>query len=121
MAGVSSVAMLGAGTPVVDPTSHNFFGGGGVLEFLQQAMQQLNTHMHADREIQIELWEHIDNLATELCGINEDQKVALDLDPCVKKLLNTRKRVVLVNNILQNTQEQLRRLSYSVAKETAQR
>ena len=40
----------------------------------------------------------------ELCRINEDQKVALDLDPYVKKLLNTRRRVVLVNNILQNAQ-----------------
>ena len=41
---------------------------------------------------------------SELCRINEDQKVALDLDPYVKKLLNARRRVVLVNNILQNAQ-----------------
>lgn len=79
----------------------------------------------------MELREHIDSLATgepkpgdhpcpspsawgaqgahpnpspELCRINEDQKVALDLDPYVKKLLNARRRVVLVNNILQNAQ-----------------
>lgn len=43
-------------------------------------------------------------LFSELCRINEDQKVALDLDPYVKKLLNARRRVVLVNNILQNAQ-----------------
>ncbi|XP_009980037.1 PREDICTED: SNARE-associated protein Snapin, partial [Tauraco erythrolophus] len=55
-------------------------------------------------ESQVELREHIDSLATELCRINEDQKVALDLDPYVKKLLNARRRVVLVNNILQNAQ-----------------
>lgn len=65
--------------------------------------------------------EHIDSLATELCRINEDQKVALDLDPYVKKLLNARRRVVLVNNILQNAQERLRRLNHSVAKETMRR
>lgn len=41
---------------------------------------------------------------SELCKINEHQKVALDLDPYVKKLLNARRRVVLVNNILQNAQ-----------------
>uniref|UniRef100_A0A8D2KKE4 Biogenesis of lysosome-related organelles complex 1 subunit 7 n=1 Tax=Urocitellus parryii TaxID=9999 RepID=A0A8D2KKE4_UROPR len=58
---------------------------------------------------------------SELCRINEDQKVALDLDPYVKKLLNARRRVVLVNNILQNAQERLRRLNHSVAKETARR
>uniref|UniRef100_A0A8C3SFI9 Biogenesis of lysosome-related organelles complex 1 subunit 7 n=1 Tax=Chelydra serpentina TaxID=8475 RepID=A0A8C3SFI9_CHESE len=73
------------------------------------------------RESQVELREHIDNLATELCRINEDQKVALDLDPYVKKLLNARRRVVLVNNILQNAQERLRRLNHNVAKETARR
>lgn len=43
-------------------------------------------------------------VSPELCRINEDQKVALDLDPYVKKLLNARRRVVLVNNILQNAQ-----------------
>lgn len=41
---------------------------------------------------------------SELCRINEHQKVALELDPYVKKLLNARRRVVLVNNILQNAQ-----------------
>nr|XP_046218048.1 SNARE-associated protein Snapin-like isoform X2 [Oncorhynchus gorbuscha] len=72
-------------------------------------------------ESQVELREHIDNLATELCRINEHQKVVLDLDPYVKKLLNARRRVVLVNNILQNAQERLRRLNHNVAKETARR
>lgn len=85
------------------------------------------------------------NPSPELCRINEDQKVALDLDPYVKKLLNARRRVVLVNNILQNAQvrghggsggprappgadrrllpcqERLRRLNHSVAKETVRR
>ncbi|GCB82310.1 hypothetical protein scyTo_0022893 [Scyliorhinus torazame] len=60
-------------------------------------------------------------LCNELCRINEDQKMALDLDPYVKKLLNARRRVVLVNNILQNAQERLRRLNHNVAKETARR
>ena len=51
-------------------------------------------------------WAHSPHsaLSPELCRINEDQKVALDLDPYVKKLLNARRRVVLVNNILQNAQ-----------------
>jgi len=93
------------------------------------------------------LFVHISS--TELCRINEHQKVALDLDPYVKKLLNARRRVVLVNNILQNAQvkvtdvktsvmhiialcfllhylkclfqERLRRLNHNVAKETARR
>ncbi|KAF1597079.1 UNVERIFIED_CONTAM: SNARE-associated protein Snapin, partial [Eudyptes robustus] len=79
----------------------------GLLQFLRPAVRQLDGHVHAVR--------------SELCRINEDQKVALDLDPYVKKLLNARRRVVLVNNILQNAQERLRRLNHSVAKETVRR
>ncbi|KAG9328314.1 hypothetical protein JZ751_000120, partial [Albula glossodonta] len=93
----------------------------GLLELLKPAVQQLDLHVHSVRESQVELREHIDNLATELCRINEHQKVALDLEPYVKKLLNARRRVVLVNNILQNAQERLRRLNHNVAKETARR
>uniref|UniRef100_A0AC11AQ29 SNAP associated protein n=1 Tax=Ovis aries TaxID=9940 RepID=A0AC11AQ29_SHEEP len=128
MAGASSAAVSGAGTPVAGPAGRDLFAE-GLLEFLRPAVQQLDSHVHAVRESQVELREQIDNLATvassfclpELCRINEDQKVALDLDPYVKKLLNARRRVVLVNNILQNAQERLRRLNHSVAKETARR
>ncbi|TSK28303.1 SNARE-associated protein Snapin [Bagarius yarrelli] len=81
----------------------------GLMDLLKPAVQQLDLHVHAVRESQVELREHIDNLATELCRINEHQKVALDLDPYVKKLLNARRRVVLVNNILQNAQQAMTR------------
>ncbi|XP_069851650.1 SNARE-associated protein Snapin isoform X1 [Dipodomys merriami] len=135
MAGSASATVSGAGTPVAGPTGRDLFAE-GLLEFLRPAVQQLDSHVHAVRcsgrrlgagprelavESQVELREQIDNLATELCRINEDQKVALDLDPYVKKLLNARRRVVLVNNILQNAQERLRRLNHNVAKETARR
>ncbi|NXH45728.1 SNAPN protein, partial [Dicaeum eximium] len=122
----------------------------GLLQFLRPAIWGVDSGFYLSplpRESQVELREHIDNLATgepnqgghprapqlggaqgahpnpspELCRINEDQKVALDLDPYVKKLLNARRRVVLVNNILQNAQERLRRLNHSVAKETVRR
>ncbi|XP_039368433.1 SNARE-associated protein Snapin [Mauremys reevesii] len=115
---MAALAGPGAGTP--GSGARDLFAE-GLLEFLRPAARQLDSHVHADRESQVELREHIDNLATELCRINEDQKVALDLDPYVKKLLNARRRVVLVNNILQNAQERLRRLNHNVAKETARR
>ncbi|KPP63292.1 SNARE-associated protein Snapin-like [Scleropages formosus] len=110
-----------AALAVVDTPSERDAIGEGIFELLKPAVQQLDLHVHSVRESQVELREHIDNLATELCRINEHQKVALDLDPYVKKLLNARRRVVLVNNILQNAQERLRRLNHSVAKETARR
>ncbi|XP_030920694.1 SNARE-associated protein Snapin [Geospiza fortis] len=95
--------------------------GPGVRELFAEGLLQFLRFFPFPRESQVELREHIDSLATELCRINEDQKVALDLDPYVKKLLNARRRVVLVNNILQNAQERLRRLNHSVAKETVRR
>ncbi|NXL03049.1 SNAPN protein, partial [Mesembrinibis cayennensis] len=90
----------------------------GLLQFLRPAVRQLDGHVHAVRSGKRE---RASALSPELCRINEDQKVALDLDPYVKKLLNARRRVVLVNNILQNAQERLRRLNHSVAKETVRR
>nr|XP_003230355.3 PREDICTED: SNARE-associated protein Snapin [Anolis carolinensis] len=101
------------------PSARDLFAE-GLLEFLRPAVRQLDSHVHAVRA-KWELREHIDGLAAELCRIKEDQKVALDLDPYVKKLLNARRRVVLVNNILQNAQERLRRLNHNVGKETARR
>uniref|UniRef100_UPI00398F51DC SNARE-associated protein Snapin n=1 Tax=Pristiophorus japonicus TaxID=55135 RepID=UPI00398F51DC len=93
----------------------------GLLELLRPAVGEVDQQVQSVRESQLELREQIDLLAAELCRINEDQKVSLDLDPYVKKLLNARRRVVLVNNILQNAQERLRRLNHNVAKETARR
>ncbi|XP_067878891.1 SNARE-associated protein Snapin-like isoform X4 [Heterodontus francisci] len=93
----------------------------GLLELLRPAVGEVDLQVQGVRESQLDLREQIDNLAAELCRINEDQKASLDLDPYVKKLLNARRRVVLVNNILQNAQERLRRLNHNVAKETARR
>ncbi|NXN23994.1 SNAPN protein, partial [Nycticryphes semicollaris] len=95
----------------------------GLLQFLRPAVRQLDGHVHAVRFGRRKRGpgENLCSLSPELCRINEDQKVALDLDPYVKKLLNARRRVVLVNNILQNAQERLRRLNHSVAKETVRR
>ncbi|XP_014871102.1 SNARE-associated protein Snapin [Poecilia latipinna] len=110
-----------AAVAVVDAFSSTDPVAEGLLELIKPAIHQLDLHVHSVRESQVELREHIDNLATELFRINEHQKIALDLDPYVKKLLNARRRVVLVNNILQNAQERLRRLNHNVAKETARR
>ncbi|XP_035649053.1 SNARE-associated protein Snapin-like [Oncorhynchus keta] len=112
---------MAAALAVVETPSGKDAIAEGLLDLLKPAVQQLDLHVHSVRESQVELREHIDNLATELCRINEHQKVVLDLDPYVKKLLNVRRRVVLVNNILQNAQERLRRLNHNVAKETARR
>ena len=68
----------------------------------------------------MDLREQIDQLATgtqtlfactqqsrcypELRQLSEKQKVPVDLDTYIKKLANSRKRVLLVNDILHNVQ-----------------
>ncbi|NXX98718.1 SNAPN protein, partial [Centropus bengalensis] len=143
----AKMAAGGGGGGGAGPAARELFAE-GLLQFLRPALRGFVPIHLLHRESQVELREHIDSLATgerlgsaphpipsrclptlshsppspaELCRINEDQKVALDLDPYVKKLLNARRRVVLVNNILQNAQERLRRLNHSVAKETMRR
>ncbi|ELT91519.1 hypothetical protein CAPTEDRAFT_222067 [Capitella teleta] len=53
--------------------------------------------------------------------ISENQQVPVELDAYVKKLNNARRRIMLANNILQNTQDRLGKLHYNVSKETAKR
>nr|XP_037269455.1 SNAPIN protein homolog isoform X1 [Rhipicephalus microplus] len=55
---------------------------------------------------QLELRQHIDTLAEDLRALSEKQQIPYDLDSYVKKLVNAKRRVVLVNSILQNTQLQ---------------
>lgn len=86
---------------------------------LKRRAKVINNNIFWIKKKKLFAYNHISS--AELCRINEHQKVALDLDPYVKKLLNARRRVVLVNNILQNAQERLRRLNHNVAKETARR
>nr|XP_022324085.1 SNARE-associated protein Snapin-like isoform X2 [Crassostrea virginica] len=74
-----------------------------------------------DCESQVELRQHIDSLADDLKRIAEQQVVPVDLEPYVKKLNSSRRRVMLVNNILQNVQERLNKLNNHVLKETAKR
>jgi len=73
------------------------------------------------RKSQVELREQIDKLAQDLHRLSELQEFPIDLEPYVKKLMNSRRRVMLVNNILQNAQERLGRLHQSVTRETAKR
>uniref|UniRef100_UPI00358FAA7D SNARE-associated protein Snapin n=1 Tax=Myxine glutinosa TaxID=7769 RepID=UPI00358FAA7D len=91
----------------------------GLLEVLRPAVLELDGKVAALRAAQLELRGQIESLATELQRIGEEQHAVLDLDPYVKKLMNARRRVVLVNNILQNAQERLGRLNHNVAKEAA--
>uniref|UniRef100_A0A3Q2QZS3 Biogenesis of lysosome-related organelles complex 1 subunit 7 n=1 Tax=Fundulus heteroclitus TaxID=8078 RepID=A0A3Q2QZS3_FUNHE len=54
---MAAVAVVEA-SPGADPVAE------GLLELIKPAIQQLDLHVHSVRESQVELREHIDNLAT---------------------------------------------------------
>lgn len=53
---------------------------------------------------QVELRQQIDGLADEIKKISDEQQCPLDLESYVKKLLNAKRRVTVVSNILQVAQ-----------------
>jgi SNARE-associated protein Snapin len=93
----------------------------GIVGLLKPAIEEIDERVTAVRESQADLRQHIDSLAEDLKKISELQQIPVDLDPYLKKLSSARRRVMLVNNILQNTQERLSKLHYNVSKETARK
>ena len=56
------------------------------------------------RQSQVELRAQIESLTTELSVIAQNQQSPIDLESYIKKLLDARKRITIVNSILQNAQ-----------------
>ncbi|XP_054919718.1 SNARE-associated protein Snapin isoform X2 [Dermacentor andersoni] len=93
----------------------------GIIGLLLPTVEQIDERVRSTRISQLELRQHIDALAEDLRALSENQQIPYDLDSYVKKLVNAKRRVVLVNSILQNTQEITRsttQLSVSWARRT---
>jgi hypothetical protein len=56
------------------------------------------------RQSQAELRSQIEYLSAELTVISQNQQSPIDLESYIKKLLDARKRITIVNSILQNAQ-----------------
>ncbi|KAG8190249.1 hypothetical protein JTE90_001333 [Oedothorax gibbosus] len=93
----------------------------GLMEMLRPSVEQLDDHVRLTLVSQKELRQQIESLSEELRQISETYNSMFDLDVYVKKLMNAKRRVMLVNNILQNAQERLNRLHQSIARETSKR
>jgi len=93
----------------------------GMMGVFKPAIEQLDERVRSTRISQIELKQQIETLAEDLCKISDAQHMPFDLDVYVKKLMNAKRRVMLVNNILQNAQERLNRVHQNVARESARR
>ncbi|KAG7160737.1 SNARE-associated protein Snapin-like [Homarus americanus] len=93
----------------------------GIVGLLKPCLDQLDDRVRATRVSQSELHQQLEGLAAELARVQEQTRCPLQLDAYIKKLQNAKRRVVVVNNILQNTQDRLNKLHTQVNKENARR
>jgi DNA repair exonuclease SbcCD ATPase subunit len=93
----------------------------GIIEVLKPTLEELDERVLHVRQSQMELKQNIDCLTEDLKKIREQQQTPIELDSYLKKLSNSRRRVMLVSNILQNLQERMSKLHFNVSKETARR
>ncbi|KAJ8683971.1 hypothetical protein QAD02_019763 [Eretmocerus hayati] len=93
----------------------------GIMSLLKPTVDQLDERVRATRISQIELRQQIDSLTEELMKINEALQCPLELEAYVDKLVCAKRKVVVVSNILQKTQERLNKILEAVEKETNKR
>ncbi|KAI8770977.1 SNARE-associated protein Snapin [Biomphalaria glabrata] len=93
----------------------------GLVDLLKPAVDEIDERVKCVRESQVELRQKIDSLCEDLKKISENDPVPIELEPYVKKLNSSRRRVMLVNSILQNVQDRLTKLHNNISKETARR
>ena len=89
----------------------------GILCLLKPAVEEIDTNVKDTRESQLLLRDSIDRLTLELEQLASLQKPPIDLDPYIRKLLNCRRKVTVVNSVLQNTQERLNKLQQNILRE----
>ncbi|CAG5129000.1 unnamed protein product [Candidula unifasciata] len=93
----------------------------GLVELIKPAVDEIDGSVVCVRQSQLDLRHKIDSLYEDLKKIVESDTVPIDLEPYVKKLNNSRRRVMLVSSILQNVQGRLNKLQQNISKETAKR
>ncbi|XP_013415783.1 SNARE-associated protein Snapin [Lingula anatina] len=105
----------------IDDSSARSVLAEGLLELFKPCVEEIDDKVSAVRQSQVDLRQQIDSLAEDLRKVSDAQQVPVELEPYVKKLNNARRRVMLVNNIIQNAQERLGKLQQNISKETSRR
>lgn len=90
----------------------------GLMGLMKPTVDQLEERIKTTRISQIALKDLIDSLAEELKQILSSTQASVDLDVYIKKLINTKQRVTVVTNILQNAQDRLNKIHIQIEKET---
>lgn len=85
----------------------------------QNAIKLIETNN--SRICQIELKQRTESLTEELMRINDALQFPLETESYVKKLINIKHKITVVNNILQTTQERLIKIDQAVKKNTGKR
>jgi len=93
----------------------------GLLNLLKPSIDTLDSQVDRTRQAQSELKDQIDTLSAELKKISEQQACPIDLETYITKLNNSKKRVVVVQNILGSAQDRLNKVHQNCLRETARR
>ena len=80
-----------------------------------------NYHCAGAREAQVELKEQLSQLETQLTTINQELDKSADLEPYVIKLLESKKKIIVINSMLQDAQDRLNRVHQNCLQETTKR
>ncbi|KAL3989246.1 Snapin/Pallidin family protein [Acanthocheilonema viteae] len=92
----------------------------GIMGIVQPAVERLDNQVHQARASQYTLNMHIRELAQYLKEISDEQQAPYDLDFYVRKLDDSKKRVTVVGNVLQNVHDRLSRLQRNIARQVYQ-
>lgn len=93
----------------------------GLMSLLKPTIDQLDERVRATRVSQLELKSQLDILSEELKKISADQTCPIDLEVYSNKLINSRHKISVVNNILQAAQDRLQKLHNQLSKDIAKR
>ncbi|KAM3729220.1 SNARE-associated protein Snapin [Dirofilaria immitis] len=92
----------------------------GIMGIVQPAVERLDSQIHAARASQYTLNMHIRELAQYLKEISDEQQAPYDLDLYIRKLDDSKKRIMSIGNVLQNVHDRLSRLQRNIARQTYQ-
>ena len=91
------------------------------MEKILQKYECLSSGITGAREAQIELKEQLTQLETQLAVINQELDKSADLEPYVIKLLESKKKIIVINSMLQDAQDRLNRVHQNCLQETSKR
>ncbi|XP_022094666.1 SNARE-associated protein Snapin-like isoform X1 [Acanthaster planci] len=107
--------------PAISPTENRDAMAAGILELLRPAVQEVDERVRLVRESQLDLRQQIEELDEVLKQLGQSREPPIELDPYVKKLMNSKRKIAVISNIVQNAQERVRKLQQRIGKESGKK